>query len=299
MKVSIIGTNGFLSTAMAHHCNAKNWNVDMYGLSDPVGHTYNHFHKVNLLSDQIDYVELCKSDVIVYASGAGIQSNLKESTYLIYALNVTVPVNICDQLKVNGFKGVFITFGSVFEMGKTVEQRAFTEQDLLTSICVAPNDYTISKRMLTRFIDGYSHDYVHWHFFIPTIYGEKENPLRLIPYTINAIKNGEKLSFTAGDQVRSYIYVKEIPLIIEKSLEKYLPSGLYNIGGADTLSVKEIVTLIHHEMGKEVPEDCFGTAQRRDAGMKYLELNGNKLYSAIKYEPGIHICDVIQKYEYD
>lgn len=296
MKVSIIGTNGFLSTAMAQHCNSKGWLLDMYGLDEPIGHQYNHFFKVNLLEDKIDYTTLCKSDMIVYASGAGIQSNLKESAYLIYALNVTAPINMCDQLKVHGYKGVFISFGSVFEMGQTTEQRAFTEHDVLTSTYAAPNDYTVSKRMFSRFIDGYTHEFTHWHFYIPTIYGETENPMRLIPYTINAIKNGEKLSFTAGDQVRSYIYVKEVPVIIERSYEKNLASGLYNIGGADTLSVKEIVTLIHHVLGKEVPADCFGTALRKDAGMKYLELDGSKLYSAVGYKPMHSIKDIISKY---
>ena len=85
MKVSIIGTNGFLSTAMAHYCNEHNWTVDMYGLDEPKGHVYNKFYQVNLLSDKLDYTELLKSDLIVYASGAGIQSNLKESAYLVYA----------------------------------------------------------------------------------------------------------------------------------------------------------------------------------------------------------------------
>lgn len=296
MKVSIIGTNGFLSTAIAQHYYDKGWQLDMYGLDEPVGHEYDNFFKVNLLEDEIDYDCICESDMIVYASGAGIQSNLNESAYLIYALNVTAPVNMCDQLKVNGYKGVFITFGSVFEMGQTTEQRAFTELDVLTSTCIAPNDYTVSKRMLSRFIDGYTHGFTHWHFFIPTIYGETENPMRLIPYTIKAIKNCTKLSFTAGDQVRSYIYVKEIPTIIEKAYDKTLHTGLYNIGGADTLSVKEIVTLIHLTLGKEVPTDCFGTVQREDAGMKYLELDGNKLYNAIGYKHKYFIKDVILNY---
>lgn len=296
MKISIIGTNGFLSTAIALYCNVKGWSLDMYGLDKPEGHQYDKFHKVNLLTDKINYEELCKSDIVVYASGAGIQSNLRESVYLIYALNVTTPVNMCDNLKVAGYKGVFITFGSVFEMGQATEERAFTEQDLLTSTYTAPNDYTVSKRMLSRFIDGYKHGFTHWHMYIPTIYGETENPLRLIPYTINAIREGDRLSFTAGDQVRQYIYVSEVPHIIEEAYKARLSSGLYNIGGTETVSVKEIVTLIHRRLGKDVPGDCFGTTQRKDTGIKYLALDGTKLYSAIGYEPHIKIRDVINKY---
>lgn len=296
MKVTILGTNGFLSRAIAIYCNGKGYPVCMYGLDEPKGHSCDAFHKVNLMTEELDYSELIQSDIIVYAIGAGIQSNLKEGNDLIYNLNVTAPVKICNALKTAGYKGCFITFGSVFEMGETHEERFFTEADVLTSVCPAPNDYTVSKRMLSRFVDSYKHDFTHWHFFIPTIYGEMENPLRLIPYTINAIRNNEPLHFTAGDQTRQYVYVGEVPAMIDLAYGKQLPSGIYNIQGKDTLTVREIVTAIHKLFGKDVPDDCFGSAKRADVGMKYLALDGTKLKNAIGFEATISLTDVMDRY---
>ena len=181
-------------------------------------------------------------------------------------------------------------------MGETKEERFFTEEDVLTSLCTAPNDYTVSKRMLSKFVASYKHDFTHWHFYIPTIYGEGENPKRLIPYTIYAIRNGEKLQFTAGNQTRQYIHVSEVPRMIDLAVEKNLPSGLYNIEGKETVTVKEIVTVIHHAMGKEVPADCFGAAQRADVGMKYLALDGKRLREAIGFVASVEIKDIIEKY---
>lgn len=296
MKVTILGTNGFLSRAIAVYCNQKGYFLNMYGLEEPVGHDYNAFHQVNLMINELDYEALVQSDIIVYAIGAGIQSNLRERSDLIYNLNVTTPVRICNALNTAGYKGCFITFGSVFEMGETKEERFFTEIDMLTSVCLAPNDYTVSKRMLSRFVNSYRHDFTHWHFFIPTIYGETENPLRLIPYTINAIRNGEPLLFTAGDQIRQYIYVGEIPVMVDQAYSKGLPSGLYNIQGKDTLTVREIVTVIHKYFGKDVPRDCFGSARRADDSMKYLALDGTKLKTAMGFEATISLTDVIDRY---
>ena len=37
--------------------------------------------------------------------------------------------------------------------------------------------------------------------------------------------------------------------MIDLAIEQNLPSGLYNIEGKETMSVKEIVTKIHHAMG--------------------------------------------------
>lgn len=296
MKISILGTNGFLSTAIARYANVVGWSLDMYGLSEPVGHNYNNFYKVNLMDAELDCSSLLDSDMIIYAIGAGIQANLKEGFNLIYNLNVTAPVTICNKLKELEYKGIFVTFGSVFEMGETKEERFFTEEDVLTSLCPAPNDYTVSKRMLSKFVASYKHDFKHWHFYIPTIYGAGENPKRLIPYVINAIRNSDELHFTAGDQTRQYVHVSEIPRMLALAFEKNLPSGLYNIEGKETITVKEIVTMIHQAMGKEVPDGCFGSVQRADVGMKYLALDGKKLRDSIGFKAQIDICHCIDSY---
>lgn len=296
MKISILGTNGFLSTAIARYANVAGWSLDMYGLSEPVGHNYNNFYKVNLMDAELDCSSLLDSDMIIYAIGAGIQANLKEGFNLIYNLNVTAPVTICNKLKELEYKGIFVTFGSVFEMGETKEERFFTEEDVLTSLCHAPNDYTVSKRMLSKFVASYKHDFKHWHFYIPTIYGAGENPKRLIPYVINAIRNSDELHFTAGDQTRQYVHVSEIPRMLALAFEKNLPSGLYNIEGKETITVKEIVTMIHQAMGKEVPDGCFGSVQRADVGMKYLALDGKKLRELIGFKAQVDICHCIDSY---
>lgn len=118
MKISILGTNGFLSTAIAKYANEAGWALDMYGLDEPVGHKYDNFYKVNLMDAELDCSGLMDSDIIIYAIGAGIQANLKEGFNLIYNLNVTAPVTICNKLKELNYQGRFVTFGSVFENGR-------------------------------------------------------------------------------------------------------------------------------------------------------------------------------------
>ena len=78
--------------------------------------------------------------------------------------------------------------------------------------------------------------------------------------------------------------------------KKNIPSGIYNIQGKETITVKEIVTLIHRVLGKKVDESCFGSAQRADVGLKYLALDGSKLKSAINFVATIRLEDIIKKY---
>lgn len=296
MKITILGTNGFLSTAIAKYANQVGWTLDMYGRDEPQNHTFDKFYQVNLMESELDCSTLIDSDIIIYAIGAGIQANLQEGFNLIYNLNVTVPVTICNKLKETGYKGRLVTFGSYFEMGETQDKHFFTEEDILTSKYSAPNDYTVSKRMLSAFVSSYKHEFTHWHFFIPTIYGAGENPNRLIPYVINAIRKDNELHFTAGNQTRQYLHVDEVPRMLALAIEKNLPSGVYNIQGKETVTIKDIVTKIHNYMGKEVPEGCFGNIQRADVGMKYLALDGKKLFESTGFQATTYILDTIATY---
>lgn len=296
MKICVLGTNGFLSSAIGRYANRKKWELCMYGLSSPTSHAYETYFEINLKDTELDCSHLVDYDIIIYAIGAGIQANLNEDCNLIYRLNVAVPVEICNNLRALDYKGCFVTFGSYFEMGETLIDRPFTEAEVLSSISPAPNDYSVSKRMISKYVSSYNHGFTHWHFIIPTIYGAGENPKRLIPYVVNAIRNNEELHFTAGDQIRQYIHIDEIPRIIELSFINKLSSGIYNISGLETLSVKEIVTLVHEIMGKKVPENCFGTVERADVGMKYLALDGSRLWEEIGFKPTISITDTLMTY---
>ena len=94
MKISILGTNGFLSSAIAKFANKEGWTLNMYGLEEPTGHKYDAFYKINLMDSDLDCSSLLDSNIVIYAIGAGIQANLKEGFNLIYNLNVTAPVTI-------------------------------------------------------------------------------------------------------------------------------------------------------------------------------------------------------------
>ncbi len=296
MKIAIIGTNGFLSTTIARYAIENGWTLDMYGLDKPTQHACSHFFPIDLMSADLDVSKLCDADIIVYAVGAGIQSNLNESTNLIYALNVNAPVRLCNTLKQADYKGVFITFGSYFELGEAELKQPATEKDIIKADAPAPTDYVVSKRMLTRFVNSYKHSFTHWHFILPTIYAPGENPKRLIPYTINAIRNGEELHFTSGEQVRQYLYVGDVAKVLDMAYAQSLSSGIYNIAGSEEFTVRELVESIHAHFNMQVPDKCFGSAVRTDVGMKYLALNKSALLGKIGYCANTMLAEIINLY---
>lgn len=296
MKVALIGSNGTLATAFGKYCNQKECELHVYGRSKPSAYDCNSLDEIDLLSDKFDFHNLSDYDMIVYAAGAGIQSQQKDNVDVIYKLNVDFPVCLYNKLKECKSSARLITFGSYFEIGCNTENRCFSEVDIISSLLDVPNDYCISKRMLTRFFSSVENDFKFYHFILPTIYSEYENRNRLIPYVVDCIKTGKNLSFTSGEQIRQYLYVDDVPKIVCDAVENNIPNGIYNIEGSETLSVKELVCSIMKFFNVMPSESIFGTNERQDVGMKNLQLDGTKLSSFVKTQSIHSVLSVIEKY---
>lgn len=295
MKVSIIGSNGFLSDRIGKYCISKSYCLNVLGQQAPELFNPDSFTKIDLLG-KVDFSSVLNSDVIFYAAGAGIQANKKDSMSLIFDLNVRVPVLLADFLKSNNFKGYLITFGSYFEIGSTSENRPMNESDVIFSSNEIPSEYCLSKRMLSRFFSSFQSEYSFYHFILPTIYGEGEASHRLIPYLISCIQDKKELQLTSGAQVRQYLYVEDAVSLAFKSVEKSIPSGIYNMAGTETLSVREIVELLFQSFEEFVPDNIFGKESRVDERMKSLILDGSKLQEVLNFKPSMKLVNVIERY---
>lgn len=274
MIISIIGTNGLLANEIGLFCNKNNFTVISYGRKRPSIHEFHEFIILDLEKDVIDIDKLSESDVIIYASGAGIQSNVKDSFESIYNLNTYIPINICTKLNSLQYQGIFITFGSCFEIGNNSEPIQFSENEVASSMLNVPNDYCVSKRLLTRFVSSSTLSFKLIHFILPTIYGEKEAAHRLVPYMINSIKNKETMQFTSGKQIRQYLYAGDVPRIIF-GLLPLVNHCIYNLSGVETYSVRDIVEQVCEFYHLQTNDDLFGKAERADAGMQNLQLDGD------------------------
>ncbi len=280
MKIAMIGSNGLLADELGFLCQERGFSLSVYGLEAPRRHVYSRFERVNLLTESIDMKDLAAHEMIFYVAGAGIQSNLKENWRAVYGLNTTLPVMLAKGLQDIGFEGTFVTFGSCFEIGANSEDRLFSEQEIASSQLPVPNDYCISKRMLTRFVCSSTLSFKHLHLILPVIYGPDEGSSRLIPYTLAMIERGEKPRFTSGSQVRQYLFAGDAAKAAF-ALVGAGCSGMFNIPGPERFTVREVVETLYRVKGMELPEGVFGVEERADASMGNLQLDGTKLISAL------------------
>ena len=293
MKIAIIGTNGMLSKALTQLFHAQGDVVVVYGLEPPTDYLCSQYLPCNLLVDRLDYESFRQYGMVIYAAGAGVQAALSTPSEWMYALNVTSPIAITIGLKNAGFNGVFVSFGSYMEIGINQKlNHAYTESEIVCSSMPVSNDYALSKRLFTRYMNDINVSYLHWHFILPNMFSKNDMlpGTRLIPYVIQCAKemnegNEVQPSFSSGRQIRQFIQLEELINVINLSYEKHLDSGIYCVGGGEIYSIRDLIERIFNFYGIKCSDSWFGTEIRRDNDIRYLAQKGKKLYDHIGYLP--------------
>lgn len=301
MKVAIIGSNGMLSKALTQLFYANGHEVLVWGLDEPLDYAYTWFFQCDLLKGKPDYSCFLTCDIVIYAAGAGVQAALSTPSALMYALNVTAPISITLGLKDVDFQGTFISFGSYMEVGlNQIENDVFTEDEIVCSTLPVTNDYALSKRLFSRYMRDINVSYRHWHFILPNMFSTNDiQPgTRLIPYVIQCIsdmKAGKDVipSFSAGIQIRQFIQLEELYDVLSNAYENELASGVYNVGGGEIMSIKELIQRVFNFYNMPCRDEWFGKEVRRDNDIMYLALNGENLLKHIGFVPKRRIEDLL------
>ena len=304
MKIAIIGANGMLSVAFTKYLYGRpNTNVAVYGLDEPQGYSCDKFTQINLVTQTLNYEDVATADVVIYASGAGVQAALNTPSLLMYQLNVSVPIAITLGLKKADFKGTFISFGSYMEIGINDEEgKAFDEDGVVRSALPVTNDYALSKRLYGRYMRDFNADFTFYHFILPNMFSEDDlKPgTRLVPYTLQYLQDycaGKKPAaprFSAGTQTRQFITLEEMIQTVDKAVNQKIPSGLYCIGGGEYLSIRKLIERLFAIYKVPCKEEFFGKSVRRDGDIKSLKLSGDKLKSFLGWLPNSTIEDIFK-----
>lgn len=305
MNISIIGANGMLSTALTkYYYGRPDTKVVVYGLDAPHGYVCDEFYETNLIKLSLDYTQLLDSNVIIYASGAGVQAALKTDPALMYALNVTVPIDITLGLKKNGYKGIYVSFGSYMEIGaNNVERKAFSEEEVVCSPLPVTNDYALSKRLYGRYMRDFKADYTTYHFILPNIISEDDlkSGTRLVPYTLKYLQDYtagrpmEEPHFSEGIQKRQFISLEEMIQAVDMAIKNIIPAGIYNVGGGEYLSIRSLIERLFALFNVPCEKKYFEKTKRRDSDILSLCLDGSKLFDLINYLPDKTIEDLFKR----
>ena len=124
-----------------------------------------------------------------------------------------------------------------------------------SSVAVAPaSPYAATKRMnelqLSTYRDLFGLGVSALRFF--TVFGPRQRPDMAIMKFLDAIAAGQTITlFGDGSSRRDYTFVDDIVSGVVAAIERVVPGQyeLYNLGGTQTISLRELVTVIERVVG--------------------------------------------------
>ena len=106
-----------------------------------------------------------------------------------------------------------------------------------------------SEMLLERLCKKFQIKFVILRF--GTVYGERANKFNTVHNFIKDAKKKNKIyRETKGNEIRSYIHVKDVAKIVFKSTEKKHENKYINVFGAKKITIKEILNIIKKNMKK-------------------------------------------------
>jgi len=181
--------------------------------------------------------------VIHEAAQAGVRASV-ENPLKTNAVNVNGTLNILEAAKGSGIKRiVYASSSSVY--GKIV-RLPFDEEHPTNPI----SPYGVSKLACEHYFRVYRElhgiDSVGLRYF--TVYGPRIRPdLAIHKFTKTALEGGQLEVYGDGSKSRDFTYVSDAVDATLKAMTK--GSGIYNIGGGTTITVKELAQKIISQVG--------------------------------------------------
>ena len=246
----------------------------------------------------LDGKKLGKIDTVIHLASYGVNPKDNDIDKMIES-NINLTKDLILNLERVSCKNIIFT-GSGFEYGdkgkvKLKEDMELNPFSLYGATKVSA--FLIGKKLC----ESLGINYINLRLF--NIFGEYEGSNRLIPQIINNYLEGKELNFTAGNQVRDYLYIKDIIEVYEMILEKNIYNNeTYNVCSSEEVTIKEFITKVANTIGINKESLSFGIIPSRKEEALYIvgdnsklkkDFDWNRKYS---YEFGIkNMYDFFQK----
>lgn len=303
MKIVILGATGFIGEYLADNLSIIEqytiYEISRYltsksllniSISKKTNGSKIIKNEINELFDSLKNIE---PDIIINCISYGVNYIDNDETKA-FETNSTLPVNLYSLCKDLNIKK-FIHLGSSEEYG--LMDGLINEN----YICDPVSLYGRSKRDGTKKLLNISRNEKRRDLLILrlfSIYGPRENLLKLIPMTISNILNNTEIKLTEGKQLKNYLYVADLVNIIKKiliNIDKF-NDDVYQIASSKNISVYEILKLIGEISNSHSSLFKWGELKYRKSESFNYYVDTSRLQSIIgKLEEKVDIRDGIKK----
>ena len=228
--------------------------------------------------------------VIHLAARAGVRPSLQQPI-LYEEVNCIGTLNLLEAARRHGPE-VFI-FGSSSSVYGINRKVPFSEDDPI-DLPISP--YATTKRSGELMCFNYHHLYglkiACLRFF--TVYGPSQRPEMAIHKFTDLLAHGRSIPlFGRGDSQRDYTYVDDIVAGIVASLDLAPGFEIFNLGGAETTRLGDLVTWLAAELAVE-PVFEYLPEQPGDVPITYADVS--KAQRLLGYAPQVDIREGIRRF---
>ena len=228
--------------------------------------------------------------VVHLAARAGVRPSLQEPV-LYEEVNCIGTLHLLEAARRHGPE-VFI-FGSSSSVYGINRKVPFSEDDPV-DLPISP--YATTKRTGELMCFNYHHLYglktACLRFF--TVYGPAQRPEMAIHKFTDLLARGESLPlYGEGDSRRDYTYIDDIIDGVIASLDLAPEFEIFNLGGAETTSLLDLVTWLAEELAVE-PRIEYLPDQPGDVPITYADVS--KASRLLSYSPKVPIREGLRRF---
>lgn len=282
-KIIILGC-GYIGTNLANYI-VNNYNDEVYVLG-----IYNEYNKY--LDVKVKFIEkyieqICKDDadlfknaIVVDAVGNINATNDTKSSSTLFLQNCSNKVELIKVLSCLKIKKyVFLSSGGTVYNDSRISHK---EDEIVNPT----NIYALEKVIIENYLKINSLEDINFKYLILRLsnpYGgvvSKNKRQGIIDVAINKIKNDETLELYGElDNVRDYIYIKNLTECIYKISKSTVQNDIFNIGSGEGTSVKEVLRIIEKIYNKKIK---FENKKISTLNIGFNILDINKLKKFVK-----------------
>lgn len=294
-KIFISGGTGFIGKSLLEILVKERHEVFAY--------TINNFDEINILRKMgIKHILFendleknnYKIDACIHLASYGVKYSDNDLSKMI-DVNIKLSSKIMRFCENSGCK-VFISAGSCFEYGTQ-------NVDKLTEDCpLKPEDSYASSKVAANIILSTMANKSKIKFLICRpfgVFGINEPSTRLLPLIYNAGKNGVSIKLSEGNQVRDYLYVKDVAngfYQVLLSSNNFENGESINICSGIPCKINEFVKNIITLMSFDPVLFKFGALEyRKNESMRFVGSN-EKIISKTNWRPMYTVTEGLLEY---
>ena len=255
MKILVTGAAGFIGSCMVSYLNQQGFeNLILVDEFNDEEKELNLLHKKYLVrverEDFFNWVQK-ENPTVAFVFHLGARTDTTEFDYSVHQkLNVEYSQSIWHYCTINNIPLVYASSAATYGEGEF----GYDDNHDLVEQLQPLNPYGISKNEFDKWVLHQKTTPPFWaglKFF--NVYGPNEyhkaRMASVIFHSFNQIKDKGKVKlfkshkdgFEDGEQLRDFIYVKDVVAVCEWLMQKQPASALYNLGTGDARSFNDLV----------------------------------------------------------